>query len=307
MADDVQNYLQEKLPHGSDKARYLQHTRNLNGAAARNTGLMASTGEFITFLDDDDIYLPGRLSETVKALEAEKRGFGGVYCGFLGWNSPTDDADRYPEENLELLLLSLNYKAHYLHTSTITYRFDALIHTNGFDEAYLRHQDIEFNLRFLQKSTLGPVPKALVRLNPNPSTQDNRVFGVKLLEVKRRFFKDFAAYIQRFDGAEQQMILAAHRDELIRYSEDTELLKGTIFDANDHELEVQLLQKLFDDEAASTKQTSQPTQSRPVQREDKLKAALDQMTKERDEANTRLKDIENSLTWRLSRVWRFIP
>ena len=109
LAGDVQTYLQEKLPHGSGKARYLQHTRNLNGAAARNTGLMASTGEFVTFLDDDDIYLPGRLSEAIKALMGEQRGGGGVYCGFLGWNSEEDNADRYPEENLDLLLLSLDY------------------------------------------------------------------------------------------------------------------------------------------------------------------------------------------------------
>ncbi|WP_052880219.1 glycosyltransferase family 2 protein [Vibrio coralliirubri] len=39
-------------------------------SGARNTGVNNAKGEYITFLDDDDIYLPGRLSNMLSCFEA---------------------------------------------------------------------------------------------------------------------------------------------------------------------------------------------------------------------------------------------
>ena len=38
----------------NDRVKYIKHTKNQNGSAARNTGIANSDGEFIAFLDDDD-------------------------------------------------------------------------------------------------------------------------------------------------------------------------------------------------------------------------------------------------------------
>jgi glycosyltransferase involved in cell wall biosynthesis len=51
-----------------DGIRYLRVERNQGVAGARNIGLIASRGEFITFLDDDDLRLPGSLDEQIDAL-----------------------------------------------------------------------------------------------------------------------------------------------------------------------------------------------------------------------------------------------
>ena len=48
-------------------ARCLTQPNQGNGAA-KNTGLAAARGEFIAFLDQDDIWLPGKLSAQVDAL-----------------------------------------------------------------------------------------------------------------------------------------------------------------------------------------------------------------------------------------------
>lgn len=52
---------------GDARVRILRHDRNRRAAAARNTGVAAATGEFVTFIDSDDEYLPTYLQVLVDA------------------------------------------------------------------------------------------------------------------------------------------------------------------------------------------------------------------------------------------------
>ncbi|MEV7560134.1 glycosyltransferase family 2 protein [Streptomyces sp. NPDC089795] len=51
-------------------AVHLRHERNGGLATARNTGLDAARGEYLTFLDGDDWLAPGHLTRTLAAIEA---------------------------------------------------------------------------------------------------------------------------------------------------------------------------------------------------------------------------------------------
>lgn len=50
------------LASQSDKIKVLHHETSKGGNAARNTGILHSKGELLAFLDDDDIWLPEKLS-----------------------------------------------------------------------------------------------------------------------------------------------------------------------------------------------------------------------------------------------------
>lgn len=200
----------------------VEHSINRNGAAARNTGILRSSGEFICFLDDDDIYLPGRLSQVIAKLRSTHKNVGAAYCGFLGWNSPANDLTRYAEGNLSLEILQLNYKKHYLHTNTATYRREAVLAINGFDESYRRHQDLEFNLRFFETFEIVAVKDALVQLNPSPSTISNKIYNRSMLDLKIKFLKQFDATISSFGAEIAREIYLKHWHEVVRYIHDKE-------------------------------------------------------------------------------------
>jgi glycosyltransferase involved in cell wall biosynthesis len=51
--------------------RYVRAERNQGVAGARNLGLLASTAEYVTFLDDDDVRLPGTLDEQADILDSD--------------------------------------------------------------------------------------------------------------------------------------------------------------------------------------------------------------------------------------------
>lgn len=197
--------------------KYLAHDFNRNGSAARNTGIMHSTGEYISFLDDDDIYLPGRLSKVIEKLKKSPKEVGAVYCGFLGWNSVDNNLGRYAEGDLTEYFLSLDYSKHYLHTNTATYRREAILNLNGFDESYNRHQDLEFNIRFFELYSILSLKEPLVKLKPEPVKNSNVLFDSEMIKLKEKFLGQFDYLIKSFCTDIQYKIYSAHVNETLKY------------------------------------------------------------------------------------------
>jgi glycosyltransferase involved in cell wall biosynthesis len=65
----ARQYAQQYL----DKIRYVQHANHQNRgmSASRNLGIRQSAGEYIAFLDADDVYLPEKLERQVELLDSQ--------------------------------------------------------------------------------------------------------------------------------------------------------------------------------------------------------------------------------------------
>lgn len=139
--------------------KYIKHSTNKNGAAARNTGIKHSSGEIVCFLDDDDSYLPDKVEYQLKYL-LENKQFKAVYCGWLRNNKVTIPV---LEGDLSFQLLS---GLGLIYTNTIMMWKKVAVEIGGWDERFQRNQEAVFLLRFFKKNyQIGVVKKKLVEFN----------------------------------------------------------------------------------------------------------------------------------------------
>lgn len=141
--------------------KYIVHSKNKNGSAARNTGIAHSSGDYLTFLDDDDFIFAEKIEKQVKLLESLANNYGLVYCG--GYY-----VDRYGKGYLEIPKARKNPLVNYMteriffNTSAVLTKRKIVDELNGFDESFRRHQDWEFCARIIYKYDIHFVKEPLI-------------------------------------------------------------------------------------------------------------------------------------------------
>lgn len=146
--------------------QYIKHSKNRNGACARNTGISASKGEYICFLDDDDYFLPEKIEKCVDVLE-KKRTFDGVYTSVgIKKNKGVEIISTAHEEGNLYKFLLLD-ECYFGTGSNIFITKRAISKIKGFDESFRRNQDVEFMLRFFRCFKILAIPDILVLKGTN--------------------------------------------------------------------------------------------------------------------------------------------
>lgn len=185
---------------------YLRHLENRNGAAARNTGIKESKGKYIAFLDDDDLFLPGKITKQVEYLN-EHPEYDGVYClaRRKGKQYGTNRCEGVCTR--EMLMLQTC-----IYTPCQMFRREAIEQINGYDETFLRHQDFDLLLRFFHAGyKIGCLSEVLTEIGTNEG--ENIPSGKKMEEMKKYFFEKFMPYIDELDAKEsgfKKKVLAKH-------------------------------------------------------------------------------------------------
>lgn len=171
---------------------YLKHKININGAAARNTGINVSQGELIAFLDDDDYFLPDKITKQVEFLDVHPE-YDAVYC--QGLNNGVTIAQHLKEGNLSRDILLLQG---YMDTPSLMFRSRVIKGMKGFDESFRRHQDYEILLRFFKRGhKIGVIQEPLYVKGQNKG--ENILKGDNYEKLKIYFFDKFDSYIKELN------------------------------------------------------------------------------------------------------------
>ncbi len=120
---------------------------HVNGSHARNEGLKVATGEYIALLDDDDFYLNNYAEEAVKAFEDSSADMVFFNVAVLTKEGVSRMVKNDSIEGIDLLF----YRKEIGTGSNLCFRRKVFVEDGGFDERYLRSQDIEFAVKKLHK------------------------------------------------------------------------------------------------------------------------------------------------------------
>ncbi len=209
--------LNEKLMENykdNEKVIYIKHQQNLNGAAARNTGIKFSKSKYIAFLDDDDEYLPEKIELQINLLEKPNNTWGGVYCGYSIYKK-----NKLLQNNLNLSSGNLKEKLLLMENplggaSTLLIKRSILEELDGFDTNFSRHQDWELLIRFFRKYKIAYINRILVKRHFDD--RKNLVDPEKIILIKDKYLKKFKKDIEEMPISLQKELYKRHYLEITR-------------------------------------------------------------------------------------------
>jgi glycosyltransferase involved in cell wall biosynthesis len=133
----------------------LVRQENKGASAARNTGINAARGDYVAFLDHDDLWLPTFLEKTVTLLDRDPQAI--MVAANQYWQKHPSDHDttlydcvKFDNSRNEILFEDL-IRRNIISTSASVVRREALIQCGGFDEELRVAED--YNL-WLKISTM---------------------------------------------------------------------------------------------------------------------------------------------------------
>lgn len=155
---DVSNVIQ-KL-NISENILYLQHKINKGPSAARNTGIRAAKGEYIAYLDDDDIYYRDHLEAIVEFLEARNYKFAYSDCCRI---TLINKNGKMVEKGRERWSFDIDPNqilvGNFIHLSTVVHARICIEEVGFFDESLWLGEDWDLWIRISRKYEIGHLKK----------------------------------------------------------------------------------------------------------------------------------------------------
>lgn len=170
----------------SGQIQYILNEGEHGAAFARNLGVTKSQGQYITFLDDDDCYLPGRLQNMLAKMQEGKH----VFISSTRFHEYFDFEIIKPwpgQRTGEITLNDIKW-INDIDIGILVRRQD-FIDLEGYDTSFYNLEDWDFLLRLLQKGNGFKLARQDYAENVNPDRprqSDKGYIGYRQIAQKHR-------------------------------------------------------------------------------------------------------------------------
>lgn len=163
-----------------ERLRPIQHEVNRGVAAARNTGIAAARGSWIALLDDDDLWLPDKLTRQLQLAHATGADF--VTCDSVNFDSATGDIVALNRLGDEGDLRGRFDGGNPLHGGpSMTLLRRELLHAVGdFDTDLDRNEDLDLWMRLSEVASYRNLPEPLMAYRIWPNSISTNIAEMKV-------------------------------------------------------------------------------------------------------------------------------
>lgn len=176
---------------GSCRIVEVRPPDRLPRAEAADAGIHAATGDWITFLDDDDELLPGHISGLMAAAAADP-----AARAVTGRALATFRNGRTEIWGQRFALSEL-YARNFVHLSTLLFQRSLLAHGLAFDPKLHLHEDWDLALQIAQHTRFADYPQATFRWHADAGTSGGggggNVAGAEFARLRDYVYAKWAA------------------------------------------------------------------------------------------------------------------
>jgi glycosyltransferase involved in cell wall biosynthesis len=208
-----------------DNLSLVKQEKHINGAAARNAGIRASKGEFIAFLDDDDMFMPEKIQRQVKEINKLDNSYGAVSSQKIYIKNGVIDgiSDLWKttkHQNFDIITRKINVS-----TCTLLMRRICLDETGYFNENLRRNQEVQLLAFFTMKYKIRLVPELLTIIDC--SDVANRPNAKQIVEIKQAYLDAIAPILDSYSRHKQKIIVRYTKIDVFRvYLREKEIKKA---------------------------------------------------------------------------------
>lgn len=183
-----------------NRIKYYSYTPSKGGNHARNVGIQNSSGEYIAFLDDDDVWYPPKIQLQIEAIKGNDR-IGLVGCGIRVVNTVVN------KNYVNLFNYSGNQSKQILFknligsTSCVLIRSSVIKVCGMFDEELPARQDHDLWIRICQKYDVECVKSVQL----DYYVYDNQGKGVQVSKSLDKFIKAHDIIMSKYEKLFKQL------------------------------------------------------------------------------------------------------